>query len=86
MSETVELRRAVLADAPLIHKLTRDAYAPLVSRIGREPLPMTADHTKAVRDHCVEVLWLGGTLAAVIEMIPRSDHLLVENVAVLPRL
>src|SRR5205823_2955092 len=38
----------------------------------------------AVRDHIIDLLCVGDRLAALIEAIPAADHLLVENVAVLP--
>ena len=44
MREELELRRAVMADAPAVAALTRDAYAKWVPLIGREPKPMTADY------------------------------------------
>ena len=45
---------------------------------------MTADYDAAVRDHVVDVLRLNGKMAALIEMEPEPDHLLVVNVAVSP--
>lgn len=79
-----ELRLATAADAEAIGELTREAYAKWVPLIGREPLPMRADHDAAVRNHVVDLLFAGERLAALIETIPHDDHLLVENVAVLP--
>lgn len=80
----VELRRAVPADAAAIRELTRAAYAKWVPVIGREPRPMMADYDAAVRDHLVYLLYVGDRLTALIETIPAADHLLIENVAVLP--
>jgi GNAT superfamily N-acetyltransferase len=82
--ETTELRRAVLGDAAAVRELTRAAYAKWVPLIGREPLPMRADYDVAVRDHIIDLLHVGDRLAALIEAIPATDHLLVENVAVDP--
>jgi len=79
-----ELRRAVAADAAAVRALTRAAYAKWVPLIGREPKPMGADYETAVVRHRVDLAYLGGELAALIETIPASDHLLVENVAVAP--
>ena len=84
MSEVITLRAAVAMDASAIRDLTRDAYAKWVSVIGREPKPMTADYAEAVRKHRIDLLHVGGDLVALIEMIPETDHLLVENVAVSP--
>jgi ribosomal protein S18 acetylase RimI-like enzyme len=78
------LRRALPADAPAVRALTRAAYAQWVPLIGREPKPMGADYAVAVRDHLVDLIEIGGQLAALIELIPQADHVLIENVAVAP--
>jgi ribosomal protein S18 acetylase RimI-like enzyme len=79
-----EIRRAMPADARAIRDLTRAAYAKWVPVIGREPKPMAADYVAAVRNHLIDLLHVGGELAALIETIPAADHLLIENVAVAP--
>ncbi|NDH62530.1 MAG: GNAT family N-acetyltransferase [Alphaproteobacteria bacterium] len=78
------LRQAVASDAAAVRALVRAAYARWVPLIGREPKPMGADYDAAVRDHRVDLAYLGDELAALIETIPQPDHLLVENVAVAP--
>ena len=78
------LRQAVAADASAVRELTRDAYAKWVPLIGREPKPMTADYDAAIRNHRIDLLYLEGELAALIETIPEADHLLIENIAVSP--
>ena len=80
----IELRQALASDAPAIRELTRSAYAKWVPLIGREPKPMTADYAAAVGKHRFDLLYVEGTLAALIETIREADHLLVENVAVSP--
>jgi len=84
MSEPPPLRRAVEGDAAAVRALTRDAYAKWVPLISREPLPMTADYDRAVREHLIDLWEEGGELIALIETIPAEDHLLIENVAVRP--
>jgi ribosomal protein S18 acetylase RimI-like enzyme len=76
------LRRAVAADAAAVRALTRDAYAKWVPVIGREPKPMTANYDTAVKLNRVDMAMIDGELAGLIETIDRSDHLLIENVAV----
>jgi ribosomal protein S18 acetylase RimI-like enzyme len=78
------IRRATPADAGAIRDLTRAAYAKWVPVIGREPKPMAADYDAAVRDHLIDLLYVGGEFAALIETILAADHLLIENVAVAP--
>ena len=84
MDDRVELRQAKATDAASIRELTRVAYAKWVPLIGREPKPMTANYEEAVARHRFDLLYIDGTLAALIETIRESDHLLVENVAVSP--
>ena len=83
---TAVLRRAISADAAAVQELTRKAYAKWIPVIGREPMPMTADYGVAVREHLVDLLYMGAQLAALIETIPKTDPLLIENVAVSPSL
>jgi ribosomal protein S18 acetylase RimI-like enzyme len=84
VSEAFALRPAAAEDAPAVRALTRAAYAKWLPVIGREPKPMTADYEAAVRNHRIDLLYVDGELAALIEMIPQADHLLIENVAVAP--
>ena len=82
--DTPTLQQAVASDAAAVRALTRAAYAKWVPLIGREPKPMGADYEKAVVEHRVDLAYLGDQLAALIETIPGTDYLLVENVAVAP--
>ncbi|TNC09451.1 GNAT family N-acetyltransferase [Methylobacterium terricola] len=77
-------RPATKADIPAIQALVRAAYAKWVPVIGREPTPMTADYAQAVRMHRFDLLERFGALVALVETIPRADHLWVENLAVAP--
>jgi len=83
-SADITLRRASPRDAAAVRDLTRRAYAPWRDLIGREPLPMAADHAAAIRDHVVDLAERAGELLGVVEMIPRDGDLLVENLAVAP--
>jgi GNAT superfamily N-acetyltransferase len=44
---------------------------------------MTADYEAAVRNHEIDMLYLGDALVGLVEMAAR-DHLLIVNVAVAP--
>lgn len=79
-----ELRQAVSEDAAAIRALTRAAYAKWVPVIGRKPKPMLADHAAAIRDHMVELGSQDGRIVGLIELIPATDHLLLENIAIDP--
>ena len=75
-------RPATAADVGAITALVREAYAVYVPRMGQEPKPMGADYAQAVRDNQFWVLEESGALAAVLELMPQSDHLLLANIAV----
>jgi ribosomal protein S18 acetylase RimI-like enzyme len=79
------LRRADAADAPAIRALVRAAYQHYVARIGREPMPMTADYDRAVVAHQIWLLDDADGLAAVLELKPcGGGELSIENIAVHP--
>jgi GNAT superfamily N-acetyltransferase len=80
----IALRRAGPEDADAVRALTRAAYAKWCAVIGREPKPMEADYDRAVREHIVDLADADGVLIGLVEMIPQAEHLLIENVAVLP--
>jgi len=85
MPETdVQIIRATRDDAAAIRVLTRAAYAKWVPVIGREPKPMQADYDLAVQNHIIDLVRDGNIPVALIETIANDDHLLIENVAVLP--
>jgi len=79
---SIQVRRATSEDAAAIRDLTRASYAKWVPVIGREPLPMTVDYDRAVREHMIDLLLVDGAVAALIETVDAGDHLLIENVAV----
>jgi ribosomal protein S18 acetylase RimI-like enzyme len=84
MTETETIRRATPGDAGAISTLTHRAYAKWLPILGRKPKPMTADYDQAVREHLIDLLFVGNSLAALVETIPAADHLLIENLAVAP--
>lgn len=71
-------------DAVMIRDVVRAAYAKWIPVIGREPRPMHADYERAVRDHRIDLMFVGSELVGLVEMILREDHLWIENVAVRP--
>jgi GNAT superfamily N-acetyltransferase len=82
--DILKIRQGKLENVHDIRSLTREAYAKWVALIGREPLPMSADYQEAMQKHRFDLLFMGETLAALIETISHEDHLLIENVAVSP--
>ena len=80
----VSIRCAEASDADRVRALTRASYAKWIPVIGREPLPMAADYERAVRDHIVDLMFVGTELAGLVETVNEGDHLLIENVAIGP--
>lgn len=62
------------------------AYRPYVEQIGREPAPMTADHDEVARSGRALLARIGDELVALLVTVLEDDALLVENLAVLPRM
>lgn len=85
MTITAKIETASPQDVPQIVALVRAAYTPYISRIGREPAPMTADYTTAVDEGRVLVARIDRGIAGVLVTEAHSDHLLIENVAVAPQ-
>lgn len=83
---TAPLRRATPADAAAIKELVLAAYAKYLPRIGRPPAPMIADYAVSVKRHQIWVAESESGLAAVLELIPEENVLLLENIAVAPDL
>ena len=79
------MRRATPADAKTVRDLTRAAYARWIPLIGREPKPMTANYERAVVEHIIDLYEESDLPLALSEVIPQTSHLLIENIAVLPR-
>jgi GNAT superfamily N-acetyltransferase len=84
LETTPELRRADDRDVAGIHSVVASAYVGYTELIGRTPIPMLTDYATAVREHEVWVLDADGVIVGVLELVPRHDHLWLENVAVEP--
>ncbi|GHG29620.1 N-acetyltransferase [Streptomyces albogriseolus] len=85
------IRPAVAADVPAVKAVVDAAFRPYVARIGVVPVPMEADHAANVAAGRVFVAELpddGGAgpvrVAGLVVLEPRTDHLHLDTVAVLP--
>ena len=75
---------AAAADVPHIRALVDVAYGKWVPLIGRKPAPMLAKYDALVTAGKVWVLRDDGTIAGVLVLHSEPDHLLIENVCVVP--
>ena len=79
------IRRAVPADRDAVEAIVAAAYSPYVPRIGKPPGPMLDDYAALIAEGAVSVLEeAGGDIAALIVLLPKPDHLLLDNIAVRP--
>jgi N-acetylglutamate synthase-like GNAT family acetyltransferase len=78
------VRRAKASDVGALAALAREAYEVYVPRIGRPPAPMTADYGEAVSGGLTWIAVRDGVIVGLLVLVVLPDHLLLENVAVLP--
>jgi len=79
-----QIRVATGDDAPAIAQIVEQAYRHYIPRIGKPPAPMLDNYAARVSEGVVWVIEEGGTIAGIIVLLPRLDHLLLDNIAVAP--
>jgi ribosomal protein S18 acetylase RimI-like enzyme len=79
------IRPARPDDAGAVAAVVHAAYSMYVERIGKPPGPMLDDYSARIAGGSVSVVEdSNGNIAGIIVLIPRPDHLLLDNVAVRP--
>ncbi len=79
------IRRAGPGDRAAVETIVSAAYSIYVERIGKAPGPMFDDYIRLIDEGAVSVLEMpGDAIAALIVLLPKPDHLLLDNVAVRP--
>jgi GNAT superfamily N-acetyltransferase len=79
------LRRAEPRDRDAVEAIVRAAYSVYLSRIGRMPGPVLDDYARRIAEGVVSVIEeADGAIVALIVLLPKSDHLLLDNIAVRP--
>jgi ribosomal protein S18 acetylase RimI-like enzyme len=81
---TAQLRQAGVDDAAVITACVKRAYAKYAGRLSAPPKPVLADYAAVVRRGSTWVLEDEGQCVGVLVLVPTTDHLLLENVAVDP--
>lgn len=79
-----DIRRATVADAHDVERVTTEAYAPYVPILGRKPQPMTADAAQLIAEHPVWLLAIDGQPSGVLVLMEEPDALLVYSLAIVP--
>jgi ribosomal protein S18 acetylase RimI-like enzyme len=79
------IRRAETGDRAAIESIVRAAYSVYIDRIGKPPGPMLDDYSALIEQRAVSILVEGeGTIIALIVLLPATDYLLLDNIAVRP--
>ena len=79
------IRPATLTDRIAVEALVASAYATYVARIGKPPGPMLDDYGALIAAGAVSVVdGADGAIDGLIVLLPQSDHLLLDNIAVQP--
>ena len=79
------LRTARPDDRAAVEAIVEAAYSVYVERIGKPPGPMLDDYAELIEAGAVSVIEDGdGAIAALIVLLAKPDHLLLDNIAVRP--
>lgn len=80
----IRIRAATGADLTAVVRLVEDAYRPYIPRIGKSPGPMLDDYSARIAEGVVSVIEDGRSVVGILVLIPKPDHLLLDNIAVAP--
>src|SRR5215831_2585856 len=78
------IRAATAADVPAIADIVEQAYRHYIARMGKPPEPVLDDYAARVLEGVVSVLEDAAAIAGVIVLLPTTNYLLLDNVAVFP--
>ena len=82
--DEARIRAATAADVPAIADIVSQAYRHYIARIGKPPGPMLDDYAARVSEGAVWVLEEGAVIAGIIVLLPMTNYLLLDNIAVSP--
>jgi ribosomal protein S18 acetylase RimI-like enzyme len=78
------IRAATVADVPAITQIVGQAYRHYIARIGKPPGPMLDDYAARVLEGAVWVIEEGPAIVGISVLLPTTDYLLLDNIAVSP--
>ncbi len=78
------VRLATAADVDAVTQLVNDAYVKYIARNGKVPGPMRGDYSALIGAERVHVLEDGNQILGVLVLIPETDIMLLDNIAVTP--
>lgn len=77
-------RPATDGDLQLVEEIVRAAYSRYMPHIGRKPGPMLDDYRSLIDEGRVSVIEHDGLIRGILVLIPQSEAMLLDNVAVAP--
>jgi GNAT superfamily N-acetyltransferase len=80
----VWIRLAREADVADVRTLVQAAYAPYLERLPMAPVPLSADYETLVSAAACRVAATDERVVGLLVVWPHGEHLLIENLAVLP--
>lgn len=78
------IRAATSADVSVVRQIVEEAYRHYIPRIGKPPGPMLDDYGARVSEGAVWVIEEGPAVAGIVVLLPKPDHLLLDNIAIAP--
>ncbi len=78
------IRAATAADVSAITEIVDQAYRHYIARMGKPPGPMLDDYAARVLEGAVWVLEEGAAVAGIVVLLPTTNYLLLDNIAVSP--
>jgi GNAT superfamily N-acetyltransferase len=82
--DETSIRSAKPADVPAVERIVHDAYQHYIARMGKPPGPMLDDYAARVCEGVVRVIDEGSNIVGILVLLPKPDHLLLDNIAVTP--
>lgn len=84
MPKNWRIRRARRDDSAGLTACVEAAYQHYVARMSQPPGPMLADYDAEIAQHQVWVVEDEGEIVGGLVLIPKDDHVLLDNIAVHP--
>lgn len=78
------IRAATATDVSAVTQIVDDAYRSYIPRMGKPPGPMLDDYSARVSEGVVWVIEEGTVIVGVLVLLPKPDHLLLDNIAISP--
>jgi GNAT superfamily N-acetyltransferase len=84
MMDEPRIRAATAADVPAVAEVVDQAYRHYIARMGKPPGPMLDDYAARVLEGVVWLLEEGAAITGIIVLLPMTNYLLLDNIAVSP--